>query len=119
MTSEQLCVYGAGEHWVLNEIGVSGSELEGGVRREYLRGPEGGGMSGGVGGRRHIWEGQREETYLVGYKGGGMSGRARMRRHASAGFSLTWMLPPHHIFAAVPAALSVWPLTLRKIKERG
>lgn len=54
MTSEQLCAYGAREHGVLNEIGVSGSELEGGVRKEYLRGPEGGGRHGGVGGRRHI-----------------------------------------------------------------
>ena len=73
ITSEQLWPVEVGA-WVLNEIGVSGSELEGGVRKE--------GIVERVRGKRHVWEGQREGACL----GGGMSGRARVRRHASAGF---------------------------------
>lgn len=51
-------------------------------------------------------------------KGGGRFGRVRGRRYTSAGHSLTWMPPPHRTSAAAPAALSVWPLTLGKVKVR-
>lgn len=57
MTGEQLCAYGGGEHRMLKETGASGGESEGeDSERE--------GVFERVRGRRHVWEGQREEAYL-------------------------------------------------------